>query len=110
MINYEANAPLRRSPRKTMPPRSLPKTRWQAATPMKHHPQAFTDCAKAGAADWPDRARGGPETMVLRESAAREVAREGPQILPRFRLENVDPHGLTLSAIERWRQTCRRRP
>ena len=36
MINYEANAPLRRSPRKTIPPRSLPKTRWQAATPMKH--------------------------------------------------------------------------
>ena len=31
MINYE-----RRSPRKTIPPRSLPKTRWQAATPMKH--------------------------------------------------------------------------
>ena len=28
--------PLRRSPRKTIPPRSLPKTRWQAATPMKH--------------------------------------------------------------------------
>src|SRR5215831_19909748 len=47
----------------------------------------------------PDRARGGPGTMVLRESAAREVAREGPQILPRFRLENVDPHGLTLSTI-----------
>ena len=37
MINYEANAPpLRRSPRKTIPPRPLPKTRWQAATPMMH--------------------------------------------------------------------------
>jgi len=36
MINYEANAPLRGSPRKTIRPRSLPKTRWQAATPMKH--------------------------------------------------------------------------
>ena len=55
---------------------------------------------------WPDRAGGGPGTMVLRKSAAREVAREGPQILPRFRLENVNPHGLTLSAVDDGR--CRR--
>src|SRR5262249_11535840 len=58
----------------------------------------------------PDRARGGPGTIVVREAAAREVEREGPQILPRFGLENVDPHGLVLFAIERWRQTCRRWP
>src|SRR5215471_20850965 len=57
----------------------------------------------------PDRARGGPGTMALRELAAREVAREGPQILPRFRLENVNPHGLTLSALDDGRRTCRRR-
>src|SRR5262249_30520544 len=47
----------------------------------------------------PDRAGGGPGTVVLRESAAREVAREGPQILPRFRPENVNPHGLTLPRL-----------
>jgi len=35
----------------------------------------------------PDRASGGPGTMVLRQLAAREVGRERPQILPRFRLE-----------------------
>src|SRR5215470_2963103 len=45
----------------------------------------------------PDRASGGPGTMVQRQPAAREVGRERPQILPRFRLENVNPHGLTLS-------------
>src|SRR5215813_14356967 len=56
-----------------------------------------------------DRAGGRPGTMALRELAAREVAREGPQILPRFRLENVNPHGLTLSAVDDGRQTCRRR-
>src|SRR5262249_13689075 len=36
-----------------------------------------------------DRAGGGPGTMALRELAAGEVAREGPQTSPRFRLENV---------------------
>jgi len=56
-----------------------------------------------------DRAGGGPGTMALRELAAREVARERPQILPRFRLENVNPHGLILSAVDDGRQTCRRR-
>src|SRR5262249_7879586 len=53
-----------------------------------------------------DRAGGGPGTMVLRELAAHEVAREGPQISPRFRLENVNSHGLTLSAVDDGRQTC----
>src|SRR6266568_9367340 len=48
----------------------------------------------------PDRAGGGPGTMVLRQLAARQVAGEGPQILPRFRLENVNPHGLTLSGVD----------
>src|SRR5262249_7974621 len=43
-----------------------------------------------------DRAGGGPGTMALRELAAREVAREGPQTSPRFRLENVNSHDLTL--------------
>src|SRR5215468_4875626 len=46
-----------------------------------------------------DRAGGGPGTMVLREFAAHEVACEGPQISPRFRLENINSHGLTLSAV-----------
>src|SRR5262249_53889932 len=58
----------------------------------------------------PDCAGGGPGTMVLWKSAAREVAREGLQAFPRFRLENVNPHGLTLSAVDDGRQTCRRRP
>src|SRR5262245_35687318 len=57
-----------------------------------------------------DRAGGGPGTMVLRELAAHEVACEGPQISPRFRLENINSHGLTLSAVDDGRQTCRRRP
>jgi hypothetical protein len=37
--------------------------------------------------------------MVLWKSAAREVAREGLQAFPRFRLENVNPDGLILSAV-----------
>src|SRR5262245_52423745 len=56
-----------------------------------------------------DRAGGGPGTMALRELAAREVAREGPQTSPCFRLENVNSHDLTLSAVDDGRQTCRRR-
>src|SRR5262252_7568919 len=56
-----------------------------------------------------DRAGGGPGTMALRQLAAREVARERPQILPRFRLENINAHDLTLSAVDDGRQTCRRR-
>jgi hypothetical protein len=44
--------------------------------------------------------------MVLWKSAAREVAREGLQAFPRFRLENVNPHGLTLSPVDDGRQTC----
>src|SRR5262245_4186195 len=36
MINYEANAPLAAFAPQKIPPWSLPKTRWQAATPMKH--------------------------------------------------------------------------
>jgi|SRR5262245_31603043 len=44
----------------------------------------------------PDGARGGPGTKVLWKPAAREVARKRVQTLPRFRLENVNPHGLTL--------------
>jgi hypothetical protein len=36
MINYEANAPLAAFAPQNDAPRSLPKTRWQAATPMKH--------------------------------------------------------------------------
>src|SRR5215831_3453777 len=55
-----------------------------------------------------DRAGGGPGTMMLWKSAAREVAREGLQAFPRFRLENVNPHGLTLSAYDGM-QTCRQR-
>src|SRR6516164_5217305 len=47
-----------------------------------------------------DRAGGGPGTMILRQLAAREVGRERPQILPRFRLENVNPHGLILSGVD----------
>src|SRR5262245_62917874 len=54
----------------------------------------------------PDCAGGGPGTMVLWKSAAREVAREGLQAFPRFRLENVNPHGLTLSAVDDGRRTC----
>ena len=42
-----------------------------------------------------DRAGGGSGTMVLWEFAAREVGREGTQIFPRFRLENIDPHSST---------------
>ena len=48
----------------------------------------------------PDCAGGGPGTMVLWKSAAREVAREGLQAFPRFRLENVNPHGMTLSVVD----------
>src|SRR5262245_45878145 len=40
-----------------------------------------------------DRAGGGPGTMLLWEFAAREVGREGTQVFPRFRLEDVNPHG-----------------
>src|SRR5262249_59853191 len=47
----------------------------------------------------PDRAGGGPGTMRLRQPAAREVAGEGLQPFPRFRLENIDSHDLILSAI-----------
>src|SRR5262245_64839950 len=36
--------------------------------------------------------------MRLRQLAAREVAGEGLQTFPRFRLENIDPHDLILSA------------
>jgi|SRR5215467_262395 len=53
-----------------------------------------------------DRAGGGPGAMVLRELAAPEVAREGLQTSPRFRLENINTHGLTLSAVDDERQTC----
>ena|SRR5215471_12217994 len=48
---------------------------------------------------WADRAGDGPGTTVLWKSAAHEVAREGPQILPRFRLENVNPHRLTFHTM-----------
>src|SRR6516165_647531 len=41
---------------------------------------------------WADRAGDGPGTMVLRKSAAHEVARESLQAFPRFRLKNVNPH------------------
>jgi hypothetical protein len=54
----------------------------------------------------PDCAGGGPGTMVLREFAACEVGREGTQIFPRFRLENINPHSLTLSAVD---DGCKRR-
>jgi hypothetical protein len=37
--------------------------------------------------------------MVLWKSAAREVAREGLQAFPRFRLENVNSHGLTFPRL-----------
>src|SRR5262249_25987516 len=47
----------------------------------------------------PDCAGGGPGTMVLWKSAACEVAREGLQAFPRFRLENVNPHGLTFPRL-----------
>src|SRR5215831_18282362 len=53
-----------------------------------------------------DRAGGGPGTMALRELAAREVAREGPQTSPRFRLENVNSHDLTLSAVDDGRRVA----
>src|SRR5262245_6057586 len=52
-----------------------------------------------------DRAGGRPGTMALQELAAREVAREGPQTSPRFRLKNVNSHDLTLSAVDDGRQT-----
>ena len=37
--------------------------------------------------------------MILRQPAAREVGGERPQFLPRFRLENVNPHGLVLPVL-----------
>src|SRR5262245_10207051 len=58
----------------------------------------------------PDRAGGGPGTMVLRQLAAREVGRERPQILPRFRLENVNPHGLIPSGVDDGRRVRRGAP
>ncbi len=45
--------------------------------------------------------------MLLRELAAPEVACEGSQISPRFRLENINPHGLTLSAIDEDKRVAR---
>src|SRR5207237_2675721 len=44
-----------------------------------------------------DGASGGPRTMLLWKSAAREVASEGLQTFPRLRLENVNSHGSILS-------------
>src|SRR5260370_25905578 len=41
------------------------------------------------------RAGGGPGTKLLWKPAAREIAREGQQAFPGFRLENVNPHGST---------------
>src|SRR5215469_1337001 len=46
-----------------------------------------------------DRAGGRPGTMALRELAAHEVACEGPQTSPRFRLENINSHGLTFPRL-----------
>jgi hypothetical protein len=43
----------------------------------------------------PYRAGGGPGTKLLWKPAAREIAREGQQTFPGFRLENVNPHGST---------------
>src|SRR6516165_11538710 len=51
-----------------------------------------------------DRAGGGPGTMLLREPAAPEVAREGLQTSPRLRLENINPH--SFSAVDDGRQRC----
>src|SRR5262249_13261001 len=45
-----------------------------------------------------DRADRGPGTMVLRQPAAHKITREGAQIPPGFRLEDIDPHGFILSA------------
>src|SRR5262249_46076120 len=41
---------------------------------------------------WPDRPGGSPRTQLLGKPAAREIAGEGLQTFPRFRLENINSH------------------
>jgi len=47
-----------------------------------------------------DRTDRGPGTMVLRQPAAHEIAREGTQIPPGFRFENIDTHVLPFLRLE----------